>query len=255
MEKICLPSPIFNLGAAGERIHMFPALERRVFSLDQSGRGFLLEADTSRLVMLPHLHKPKLEPIALYIPGAEIDLDDLDGGGGGDLFIMEKIAKPHEADCHLFEALVYRVFCSSYLSKSWDCQLLPPPPPYVAVKCGVRDFLKICSYGLVEGGSEICISIDVLGLKWLHELKLWLGFSPNDGHFAAADLSTLPWTSTCNHRYAIVGANLMSHSSKDGSRYGTLSLSTWGLPSCALLGSFTPVNLAMDHQGGQNSTV
>uniref|UniRef100_A0A0E0HLZ8 DUF1618 domain-containing protein n=1 Tax=Oryza nivara TaxID=4536 RepID=A0A0E0HLZ8_ORYNI len=212
MEKICLPSPIFNLGAPGERIHMFPALERRAFSLDQSGRGLLLEADTSRLVVMPNLHKPKLEPIALYIPGAEIDLDDLDGGGGGTLFIMDRIAKPQEAD-YLFEALVYRMICSSYLSKSWDCQLLPPPPPYV-VKCGV-DFLKIISYGLVKGGSEICISIDGVGTycfdtvkhtwievgKWMlpfqgkfeyvHELKLWFGFTPNDGHFAVADLSAM----------------------------------------------------------------
>jgi hypothetical protein len=73
--KIRLPSPSFNVRASDsdltdQRIDFFPAAaDQRVFCLDQAGRGFLLEADTPRMAMMPRLHRPKPEPISLYVPG------------------------------------------------------------------------------------------------------------------------------------------------------------------------------------------
>uniref|UniRef100_K3YVV7 Uncharacterized protein n=1 Tax=Setaria italica TaxID=4555 RepID=K3YVV7_SETIT len=143
----------FDLNDNDHRMRCFPAVERRAFCLDQAGRGFLLEADTSRMVMMPPLHKPKLEPISLYIPCAD-KLDDLDGGGGGSLFIMDRVTKPEVREAGgPFEALVYRkpYSSSSFLSKSWDCDLLPPPPPYTR-GAGHGRCLEITSYALVNCG-------------------------------------------------------------------------------------------------------
>ncbi|RCV05350.1 hypothetical protein SETIT_1G076800v2 [Setaria italica] len=135
----------FDLNDNDHRMRCFPAVERRAFCLDQAGRGFLLEADTSRM--------PKLEPISLYIPCAD-KLDDLDGGGGGSLFIMDRVTKPEVREAGgPFEALVYRkpYSSSSFLSKSWDCDLLPPPPPYTR-GAGHGRCLEITSYALVNCG-------------------------------------------------------------------------------------------------------
>ncbi|RLN17482.1 hypothetical protein C2845_PM02G09270 [Panicum miliaceum] len=218
MDNISLPKPSFYMRASDfdlrdPHMHCFPAVERRVFCLDRAGRGFLLEADTSRMVMLPHLHKPKLEPISLYIPCDDL-LDDLDGGGGGSLFIMDRVTKPElEADCK-FEALVYRKPSSNFLSCSWDCDLLLPPPCFHDT---IHSCLEISSYAVVKGGSQICISVDGVGTycldivsyawsevgKWtlpfrckveyVPELKLWFGFSAKDQHLAAANLSTMDY--------------------------------------------------------------
>ncbi|KAF8728725.1 hypothetical protein HU200_018001 [Digitaria exilis] len=216
MDNISLPKPSFCMRASDfdlrdPHMHCFPAVERRVFCLDRAGRGFLLEADTSRMVMLPPLHKPKLEPISLYIPCDDL-LDDLDGGGGGSLFIMDRITKPEqETDCK-FEALVYRKPSANFLSYSWDCDRLLPPPCF---RDTVHSCLEISSYAVVKGGSQICISVDGVGTycldmvsfawsevgKWtlpfrgkveyVPEMKLWFGFSAKDQHLAAADLSTM----------------------------------------------------------------
>jgi hypothetical protein len=229
--KIRLPRPSLSMRTSDsdlkdQRIHFFQAADRRVFCLNQLGRGFLLEADTPRMVMMPCLHRPKLEPIALYVPGAEPDFDDLDGGGGGDLFIMERrVAKPKPGGCggfqSQFEALVYRkpsVSCSRFVPKTWRRERLPPPPPYIH---GAADhsWLEISSYAVV--GSQVCISVDGDGTyclavvsdtvmdtyswsevgKWTlpfqgkahyaPELKLWFGFTDKDQNLAAADLSAM----------------------------------------------------------------
>ncbi|WVZ83747.1 hypothetical protein U9M48_030856 [Paspalum notatum var. saurae] len=223
MGSISLPSPSFKMGASAsdlkdQRMHCFPAADRRVFSLDQSGRGLLLEADTSRLVILPRLHKPKLEPISLYIPCADDSGEDLDGGGsgGGSLFIMDRIARLDVKAAPVFEVLIYHSACSSVLSKSWHCKLLPLPPPYILGKTSRHSCLEISSYAVLKGGSQICISVNGVGtycldtasyewsevgewilpfqgkVEYVPELKLWFGFSASkDRHLAAADLSTM----------------------------------------------------------------
>ena len=232
LNKIRLPSPSLSMRTSDsdlkdQRIHFFPAADRRAFCLDQLGRGFLLEADTPRMVMMPCLHRPKLEPIALYIPLVGPDFDDLDGGGGGNLFIMDRrVAKPEPGGVsdgggggggsfHFqFEALVYRKpWYLGYLSKTWHCDLLPPLPPHVGGSD--HSYLEISSYAVV--GSQVCISVDGDGTyclttvnntycwsevgKWtlpfqgqVHyapELKLWFGFTAEDQNLAAADLSSM----------------------------------------------------------------
>uniref|UniRef100_A0A0D3GUA5 Uncharacterized protein n=1 Tax=Oryza barthii TaxID=65489 RepID=A0A0D3GUA5_9ORYZ len=156
MHKIVLPTPSFNLRAP----HFFPAAaDRRVFSLDQSGRAFLLDAESPRMVILPRLQKPNLEPIALYIPCPKLDLDGYgSGSGGGNLFIMDRIVKP-KAGCNHFEfegeALIYSKHSPNILCKEVDKWTLP-------------------FQGKVE---------------YVPELKLWFGFSAEDGCLAAANLS------------------------------------------------------------------
>ncbi|CAD6332707.1 unnamed protein product [Miscanthus lutarioriparius] len=227
LNKIRLPSPSLSMRTSDsdlkdQRVHFFPAAaDQRAFCLDQLGRGFLLEADTPRMVMMPCLHRPKLEPISLYIPCAGPDFDDLDGGGGGNLFIMDRrVAKPEPGGVSdggggfQFEALVYRKpSFGGFLSKTWHCDLLPPLPPHVGGSG--HSCLEISSYGVV--GSQVCISVDGDGTyclaavsntycwsevgKWtlpfqgeVHyapELKLWFGFTAEDQNLAAADLSAM----------------------------------------------------------------
>ncbi|KAG0519392.1 hypothetical protein BDA96_09G260200 [Sorghum bicolor] len=208
LNKIRLPSPSLSIRTSdsdlkNRRIHFFQAADQRVLCLDQLGRGFLLKADTPGMVMMPCLHRPKSEPIALYLPYAEPDFDDLDGGGGGDLFIMERRGGS----------------CSRFLPKTWRCDRLPPPPPYIHGGGADHSWLEINSYAVV--GSQVCISVDGDGTyclaavsnpvidtyswsevgRWtlpfqgkVHyapELKLWFGFTAKDQNLAAADLSAM----------------------------------------------------------------
>uniref|UniRef100_A0A0A9C4I5 DUF1618 domain-containing protein n=1 Tax=Arundo donax TaxID=35708 RepID=A0A0A9C4I5_ARUDO len=219
MERIQLPSPLFNFQASRSdlndkwKIDCFPLVDRRVICADQWGRSFLFEADTRRVVTMPRLHEPKSMPISLFVPRADVDGDiDLDGGGGGSLFVMERIPKSRSGN--QFEAFVY---CNPELtrfSKSWDCQVLPPPP-YVHDAAYLDICPEIISYGVVNDGSEIFISVEGVGTycldttnhtwrevgKWTlpfygkveyaPELKLWFGLSAKDQVLAAADLSSM----------------------------------------------------------------
>ncbi|KAG0519395.1 hypothetical protein BDA96_09G260500 [Sorghum bicolor] len=182
--KIQLPTPSFNVRASDsdqtdQRIHFLPAAaDQRVFCLDQSGRGFILEANTPRVVMMPLLHRPKPDPISLNVPYTEPDFDDLDGGGGGNLFIMDRrVAKPEPQGSgggFQFEALVYRKPHSS----SWHRELVPPPPTYVLGGAG-DSCLEISSYAIVKAGSQICVSVDGNGTYCLD---------------AASNTGTTDWT-------------------------------------------------------------
>ncbi|CAN6237228.1 unnamed protein product [Urochloa humidicola] len=227
MQKISLPKPSFHMrssdfDAKDYRMNCFPAVERRVFCLDKLGRGVLLEADTQRILMLPHLHKPKLDPISLYIPCDDdlYDLHDGGGGGGGSLFVMDRVTNPAELDleaaaagCQSFEAIVYRKTHSNFQPKSWDCDILPPPPPYA----GHGGCLEIASHAVVGGGRQICVSVAGAGagtycmdtasyawrevgnwtlpfqgkIEYVPELELWFGFSAEEKVLAAADLSAM----------------------------------------------------------------
>ncbi|XP_066365612.1 uncharacterized protein, partial [Miscanthus floridulus] len=94
------------------------------------------------------------------------DFDDLDGGGGGNLFIMDRrVAKPEPEGVSggggfQFEALVYRKpNYSGFLSKTWHRELVPPPPPYVHGGGAGHSCLEINSYAVVKAGSQICVSV------------------------------------------------------------------------------------------------
>ena len=109
-----------------------------------------------------------------------------------------------------FEAFVYRKPNAVHLNKAWQCQLLPSLPNVHDTKQR-HSFPPISSYAVVNGGSEICISVQGLGTyclnttsyKWTQVGK-WmlpfngkveyvpeLGISAGDQTLAAADLSAM----------------------------------------------------------------
>jgi len=89
--------------------------------------------------------------------------------------IASKPGRPEEeeeaaASCrHLFEAFAYRNPNYTFLpSMCWNCDPLPPPPPYVhRDRDDNTSSLEISSYAVVKddrsGGSHICISVDGVG--------------------------------------------------------------------------------------------
>ncbi|RLN12093.1 hypothetical protein C2845_PM09G18480 [Panicum miliaceum] len=225
MERICLPSPSFSFITSPKRywwsLNCFPLAGRKVLCTDQSGRTLLFDADTRDVVAMPDLHRPKSMPLSLFIPSDDLEGSDCDDGGGS-IFVMESMPRP-EVRCsrqqmsHQFEAFVYRKPTLTSFSKSWQCQLLPPPPFICDPGKYYRDnnLPRITSYAVIGGGSHICISaegagtycLDTVSYTWSHEfewtlpfhgkveyvpeLNLWFGLSAKDGHLAAADLASM----------------------------------------------------------------
>ncbi|GJN11091.1 hypothetical protein PR202_ga29257 [Eleusine coracana subsp. coracana] len=157
--RISLPDPSFSFRAAAsdlndQRMHSFPLGDSRVFCADQSGRSFVLEAGSRRLVTMPRLHTPKSMPITLFIPGS--DLEDHEAGRGS-FFVMERIPKP-EASCSAEESDQFQAFEYRRVSwqprKCWASRLLPPPPYLRDITCVRQSCPEISSYAVV--GSEIC---------------------------------------------------------------------------------------------------
>jgi hypothetical protein len=224
MKRIRLPSPIFTLQAALNqpcKIDCFPLVDRKMFWADHLGRTFLFDAETRQMDIIPMLHKPKWMPFSLFVPNADADNDYDQDRFGSSLFVMERIPKP-EGYCSRkrsdqFEVFVYRTPTMTY-SKSWQCQLLPPPP-YVRELKYWHNYGRpeIISYALlsVSGDSYISISVQGVGTycldtgshKWrkvgtwilpfhgrveyVPELKLWFGFNTVARHLAAADISSM----------------------------------------------------------------
>uniref|UniRef100_A0A0D9VA14 F-box associated domain-containing protein n=1 Tax=Leersia perrieri TaxID=77586 RepID=A0A0D9VA14_9ORYZ len=201
MDRIHLPSPIFNLGAANLdkclSITCFPLSGRELLCVDQDGRTILFDADDRSVVTMADLNKPKRWPISIFIPNHSSS----SSGGSGSLFIMETIVRSerHYSD-HQFEEFL-------------DISL--PLPPFVRDPNFSQIRTNIISYAVVSGGSEICISVNKAGTycfhtvnhTWRHvgdwalpfhgkveyvpELKLWFGLSDKTNHLAAADLSIM----------------------------------------------------------------
>jgi hypothetical protein len=161
-------SPSINFVASPLRYHAtvncFPLADRKVLCADQSRRAFLFDAAGTRdVVTMPDLHKPKSVPFSLFVPSA--NSEDHDDGGGGSIFVMDSIPVPElrrttrQFLSHQFEAFVYRKPTLTSFSKSWHCQLLPPPPFVCDPNMYCHDNLpRISSYTVVGGGSHICLS-------------------------------------------------------------------------------------------------
>ncbi|KAF0913750.1 hypothetical protein E2562_024624 [Oryza meyeriana var. granulata] len=120
--------------------------------------AFLFDADTRHLVTVPNLHKPKRHSISLFIPKTVHG----DGNDGGSLFITERIPRP-EARSRTqtndqFEAFIYRKPAVTSFAESCLYQLLPPP--YLLDYNYCQRSHKITAYGVVDGGSQICISVE-----------------------------------------------------------------------------------------------
>ncbi|RLM55695.1 hypothetical protein C2845_PM10G16170 [Panicum miliaceum] len=191
MERICLPSPSFSFITSPNRywwtLNCFPLAGRKMLFTDQSGRTLLFDADTRDVATMPDLHRSKLRPLSLFVPSADLEGCDCDDGGGS-VFVMERIPGP-EVRCsrqqmsHQFEAFVYRKPTLTSFSKSWQCQLLPPPPFICDPGKYYRDNNRprITSYAVIGGGSHICISAEGADTYCLD----------TDGHLAAADLSSM----------------------------------------------------------------
>ncbi|CAL5071883.1 unnamed protein product [Urochloa decumbens] len=182
IERIRLPNPSFSFlaSALGYRwtTNCFPLADRKVLCADQSGRAFLFDADTRDVSTMPDFHRPKCVPFSLFVPSA--DLEDRDDGGGS-IFVMESIPAPelrrNGRPSHQFEAFVYGKPTLTSSSKSWQCQLLPPPPFVCDPNMYCNDnFPSISSYTVVG---------------YVPELNLWFGLSAKDWHLAAADLSSM----------------------------------------------------------------
>ncbi|CAL5085607.1 unnamed protein product [Urochloa decumbens] len=232
MDSLPLPNPSFTFRSSAPdddhgKIDCFPLADCAVISADHLGHAFRLDARTLLAGTLPSLHKPKSTPLSLFVPNAGADTDFTRNRNplGSSLFVMEKFPKPelscggapHNSD--QFEAFVFhKVRLSDYI-KAWHCHLLPPPP-FVREPEHWRGGAggkppEIGSYGVVGGGSHVCISVEGVGTycletashtwsevgKWalpfigkveyVPELKLLFGFSGDARRLAAADLSAM----------------------------------------------------------------
>uniref|UniRef100_A0A0A8YMD6 DUF1618 domain-containing protein n=1 Tax=Arundo donax TaxID=35708 RepID=A0A0A8YMD6_ARUDO len=229
---IRLPSPSFSFRASAmsfERcIDCFPLAPCKVLCADQSGRTFLFDADTREVASMPDLHEPKFLPFSIFVPSA--DGDDHDDGTGS-VYVMERFPEQElggsRKPSYQFEAFVYRKSTLTSFTKSWHCQLLPPPPFVCDPKYWHSSRRpKISSYAVVKGVngvSHVCISTDGAGtycldtmthtwtqvgewtlpfqgkVEYVPELKLLFGISAKDQHLAAADLSTMDSATASGH--------------------------------------------------------
>ncbi|CAO1939466.1 unnamed protein product [Urochloa humidicola] len=225
MKTIRLAGPSFTFRASASnlnherRMECFPFADCKVLCVDQSGRGFLFDADTHKLETMPILHTPKVMPIFVFVPRVNIDNEILDDGNGSSLYLMEKMLQP-EATCNAqeneqFVGIINHRRDEILGDKSWHCHLLPPPP-FVREPCNWNNNSpQIKAYGMVGYGSHICVSFEGIGTysldtaghtwsevgKWtlpfhgkveyVPELKLWFGLSADSQHLAAADLSSM----------------------------------------------------------------
>ncbi|BAS81859.1 Os03g0105300, partial [Oryza sativa Japonica Group] len=229
MERIRLPRPILKFRPALNeacRIDCFPFVDHKMFWVDHLGRPFLFEAETRLMDMLPCLHKPKSMPFSVFVPNADADNDYEHHRPGSSLFVMERIPKPEVNSStqwsDQFEAFVYckHKRTSTNFSKTWQWQLLPPPPyvrePKYWHSCSRPEISSYTSL-TVNGDPHICISIDGVGtyclntashtwikvgnwtlpfhgrVEYVPEFNLWFGFSSDESphYLAASNLSAM----------------------------------------------------------------
>ncbi|KAK3125703.1 hypothetical protein QOZ80_7BG0608640 [Eleusine coracana subsp. coracana] len=213
MDWFQLPAPIFSFQATAApsryKVDVFPLTDRKVLINHESGGTLLFDVDTCRLVTMPNLHRHKGGmTISLFVPSAG-------AGGGGSLYIMERIPRPELGSSTLsdqFEALVYSSPTMNSLCESAYCQRFPPPP-FICEPDYHYPYPRITAYAAV--GSDVYISAERAGTYCLDtrsntwdrvgqwtlpfqgkaeyepELNLWFGLSAEHGHIAAADLSDM----------------------------------------------------------------
>nr|ACG32832.1 hypothetical protein [Zea mays] len=222
LDIIRLPTPVMSFRSSASfeskewKLDCFPLSDCKVFCMDQSGRGFLFDANSCGVSTVAHLHTPKVKPISLSIPQPNVDEDDHNDEWGSKLFILESMPEEPEVNCQ-FEAFIYRMRdVYPRVLKHWNRHLVPPPPPFIRETVNQNSRrLEVTSYAVIEDGSHICISIEGAGTYCMHtvshtwnrvgewtlpfrgkieyvpELKLWFGTSAESGHLAAADLSAM----------------------------------------------------------------
>jgi hypothetical protein len=227
---------------------------------DHLCRTFLFDAETRQMDIIPKLRKPKWTPFSVFVPNADADSDYDQDRFGSSLFVMERVPKPegHRSTklSEQFEAFVYRQ-PKMTTSKSWQCQLLPPPPYVRELKCWHNyGRPEIVSYALlgVSGDSHICISVEGVGTycmdtgshKWQKVGKLILPFhgrfeyvpelSSSTGLASTLGLGTwllltslLLWTPS--HSWWVLGRSFTFQ--RNGRNAKILNLSTWAVAGSA----------------------
>ncbi|BAS93233.1 Os05g0302075 [Oryza sativa Japonica Group] len=121
MDSMGLPFSSINFRASAlnvnnqSKMDCFPLASREVICTDQSGRAFLVNADTCEVGTMPSLHKPKSMPLSVFVVRSH-------DGYGSSLFVMERIPKPELGfNSDQFEAFVYRKSTLSSYRKAWHC--------------------------------------------------------------------------------------------------------------------------------------
>uniref|UniRef100_A0A0D9Z220 DUF1618 domain-containing protein n=1 Tax=Oryza glumipatula TaxID=40148 RepID=A0A0D9Z220_9ORYZ len=259
MEQFVVPASSFSFQASPSasnydqrKIECFPLTGRQVICTDQLGRTF--HCDRRGAMSIPCLHKPKSMPLSLFVPNPDVDNDkDLNRWDwGSSLFVIERFPKSEVS--YQVEAFVYRHPSPARYSRTWHCELLPPPP-YLREPNKYNRRLEICSYAAL-GSSSICISVNGIGTyslniatqtweevgKWtlpfhgkveyVPELNLWFGLSTESHHLAAADLSSLELDS--HPQLLDLGRSFTCRGNERNARI--LSLSVWALASSASQG-------------------
>jgi hypothetical protein len=223
METLRLPPPSFTLRGLnnGWNLNCFPFADSKVIcGDDQSGLGFIFDLDTRKAGTMPPLPNklPTVKPVSVFAHKPHVDDDIFSYDNGSSLFLMERVPQLEPISNEVRESKLFVGFINHYPSGPWGkkcftCRLLPPPP-FVRETCSwYKNTPEITAYGVVGGGSHVCISVQGVGTycldtadhtwsqvgKWtlpfhgkveyVPELKLWFGLSGDSRHLAAADLS------------------------------------------------------------------
>ncbi|KAG0516178.1 hypothetical protein BDA96_10G339900 [Sorghum bicolor] len=249
METIRFADPSFTFRASNNEWKMdcFPLAdysESKVICADHSGRGFFFDLDSAMVGTIPTLRAPKVMPISIFVHKPHVDANLRIDSKGSSLFLMEKVPQPEvrrrasvQQESEQFVGFINRRNGLAVTGKSWHCHLLPPPPfvretayHWSNNKC----LPEITAYGVVGGGSHVCISVeggvgtyclDTESLLWnkvgdwtlpfhgkieyVPQLKLWFGFGLSTGArrhcLAAADLSGMLDSSSSSQPQRLVG--------------------------------------------------
>jgi len=225
IRTIQLPQPIMKFGCSMDECDWYldclPLAGHKVLCINPSARTVLFDVGMCQLETIPCFNVPKRSLLPCWIPLPS----SADADGNGSFYIFE--SSPYQEELqgdngakqqlsNQFVAFVYH-----RESKSWQRQLLPPPP-FVDDPKHYEHYRHpdITSYAVVErGGSHVIVlSVDGAGgpgtycldtvthtwsyvgdwvlpfigkVEYVPELKLWFGICTEGRQLGAADLSTM----------------------------------------------------------------
>ncbi|KQK20094.1 hypothetical protein BRADI_1g52431v3 [Brachypodium distachyon] len=154
-------------------MHCFPLGGREVLF----GRTFLFDADTRHVLTTPDLHKPKKWPLSLFVPSASAD------DSGGTFFLHHGVSSETGDKMQQQHPSVRGIHLPQY-----------------------RDIRTvISSYALLEvdGGNQICISVEGAGTYCLHMVNhTWTHLAKANGNLEP----TLPWRGSQDSQLVNLGS-------------------------------------------------
>nr|CAB3454969.1 unnamed protein product [Digitaria exilis] len=181
METIRLSGHGFSFRASDSdpsserKMSCFPLGDCKVICADDSG-GFVFDLHRRKAGTMPHIRKPPnttTMPISVFVLVPKPDVDDemYSDGYGSSLFLMERFLQPEagmqetETENDQFVGIINRRPATFRSNKSWHCHILPPPP-LLREPChwdSKNSRPEIVAYGVVGGGSQVCISVNGVG--------------------------------------------------------------------------------------------